>query len=1043
MSSMNFTGSSRRRNINLSGRSTSLGQNNKKFLLQIEKERGARSTQKQIRNAAVTIQSAIRKYNALEEAKEEMFSSWILRTKKIPFGDSEQYRRALAEFSFFFPRPAFQGTNQLDLVGPILEFFSTQTTDRVPWKTLSDFSWSIVSFCESIGRGDQRATSCHSINAIYELYELAREQASIIDNFDQSYTVLVSPLTKLASLITDGAIDVPDPNLVDTCFRLSGFNPEEVMVMLSKGGLSLERCELEFKGKYANQALLNIQSWISDNLDTVCDRISSNTAEGFLRFISNVTSPLVHTPPLYNWRLNPTTFLRSVSVHLRMRSMDWSSSDDDRAEADALVIHVTSRNFLTEVLTIIDATEHGVRKVAIPFFGALLQIEYPQNEHAKSRDLYRDDNRTTSRQQMMAFIICHLLKRGLVHEVFNLVSSDERLNQADFGSRGSSFDSKLFNFNHELWQALLFLQKLYANLLSSGIDGIFLKSEWLSKEHFCDLLKIELRLGKIFVQAGFFDPSYEGNDFKYLPDQQPKFAALADQTIELLRTAHSMNIVKEDFWTSGTLKLQPRNFLSFFRQISDSTQLRAELIGLMSEPASRSEATLFSLLMTLPFLFPFEKRVEMFQLLIDDSRGYETEKYHLEMRRDHALTRATMELANATSKDLKKPFSVKFVDQFGQEEAGIDGGGLTKELLTSLFKDSLDPEHGLPGVWARTKQDQLYPLPEYYLRCKMGQGNNLCSFIGLGSTSIEEFYPALFLTLGKLVGKCLRESILLDAPFAPFFLKKLLQSSHNPGKETVMFSDLRYYDEELYSNLQKMLTMSDEQIEELDMTFSITEKVPEWGSNETTWPWPPPDFLVEHDLSKLKLAASTVSVDLCPNGRKVRVTGANKYQFAFAMAKFKLDTSIRELSTCFTKGLFEAIPQAYLSLFDPNELQVLIAGAEKEMNIDDFKKNVEFGGYTEYDQTIKDLFSILENDFTKEDTRNFLRFVTSNPKAPLFGFKDLYPKFGIRNSGRDIKRLPTSSTCVNLLKLPDYRDRELLKQKLLYSIHSGAGFDLS
>ena len=59
------------------------------------------------------------------------------------------------------------------------------------------------------------------------------------------------------------------------------------------------------------------------------------------------------------------------------------------------------------------------------------------------------------------------------------------------------------------------------------------------------------------------------------------------------------------------------------------------------------------------------------------------------------------------------------------------------------------------------------------------------------------------------------------------------------------------------------------------------------------------------------------------------------------------------------------------------------------------------------------------------------------------GFKELVPKFAIRDAGRDSERLPTASTCVNLLKLPMYTDERILRAKLLQAINSGAGFDLS
>lgn len=40
-------------------------------------------------------------------------------------------------------------------------------------------------------------------------------------------------------------------------------------------------------------------------------------------------------------------------------------------------------------------------------------------------------------------------------------------------------------------------------------------------------------------------------------------------------------------------------------------------------------------------------------------------------------------------------------------------------------------------------------------------------------------------------------------------------------------------------------------------------------------------------------------------------------------------------------------------------------------------------------------------------------------------------------------RLPTASTCFNLLKLPNYTRRTVLKEKLKYALSANAGFELS
>ena len=42
-----------------------------------------------------------------------------------------------------------------------------------------------------------------------------------------------------------------------------------------------------------------------------------------------------------------------------------------------------------------------------------------------------------------------------------------------------------------------------------------------------------------------------------------------------------------------------------------------------------------------------------------------------------------------------------------------------------------------------------------------------------------------------------------------------------------------------------------------------------------------------------------------------------------------------------------------------------------------------------------------------------------------------------------MERLPTAATCMNLLKLPPYQDTRLMRDKLLYAIKAGAGFELS
>ena len=77
------------------------------------------------------------------------------------------------------------------------------------------------------------------------------------------------------------------------------------------------------------------------------------------------------------------------------------------------------------------------------------------------------------------------------------------------------------------------------------------------------------------------------------------------------------------------------------------------------------------------------------------------------------------------------------------------------------------------------------------------------------------------------------------------------------------------------------------------------------------------------------------------------------------------------------------------------------------------------------------------------------RFIHSN-LCSLYLFQDtgdtvgsvLKGFFNIRK--RDpVGRLPTSSTCFNLLKLPNYQKKSTLREKIKYAIHSNTGFELS
>lgn len=66
--------------------------------------------------------------------------------------------------------------------------------------------------------------------------------------------------------------------------------------------------------------------------------------------------------------------------------------------------------------------------------------------------------------------------------------------------------------------------------------------------------------------------------------------------------------------------------------------------------------------------------------------------------------------------------------------------------------------------------------------------------------------------------------------------------------------------------------------------------------------------------------------------------------------------------------------------------------------------------------------------------------VAGSGRVPVGGLAKL--KLIIAKNGPDSDRLPTSHTCFNVLLLPDYKNLDKLKERLLKSITHAKGFGM-
>jgi len=115
------------------------------------------------------------------------------------------------------------------------------------------------------------------------------------------------------------------------------------------------------------------------------------------------------------------------------------------------------------------------------------------------------------------------------------------------------------------------------------------------------------------------------------------------------------------------------------------------------------------------------------------------------------------------------------------------------------------------------------------------------------------------------------------------------------------------------------------------------------------------------------------------------------------------------------------------------------------IDVDDMRANTRYiGGFSGMDPTINRFWKVVVSLSTNQQG-DLLRFVTSCERPPPLGFASMNPPFTIQRVGimRDGDRLPTASTCFNTLKLPTYSTEKVLRQRLIYAIESGAGFELA
>ena len=325
-------------------------------------------------------------------------------------------------------------------------------------------------------------------------------------------------------------------------------------------------------------------------------------------------------------------------------------------------------------------------------------------------------------------------------------------------------------------------------------------------------------------------------------------------------------------------------------------------------------------------------------------------------------------------------------------ELGVDQGGVRREWYDLVTRFIFDPENQI-----------FVPMEEGAMS------------VGPNPSPPAHIKQKHYRLAGKLVGKALYESAMgetyrlnLNARLAHSFLAQMIGVG-------VHSSMLEKDAPELWRSKIKFIL--ENEVDFLDLTFTQEE---------------------------VKSGGELVTVELVPNGARTAVTETNKKAYITALARYLLETRVKNSVTAFLEGLHTLVPDTLLTLWDEAELELLLCGVRDYSVVELRKHHTLVGRPIGRFATVLQWFWEVLSHLGREDLSRFLQFCTGSSLLPPGGFAALKPLLQVKNvpfvnilneqlvqvswGGGERGSLPTSHTCFNMIVLPDAENYQQLEK---------------
>lgn len=199
------------------------------------------------------------------------------------------------------------------------------------------------------------------------------------------------------------------------------------------------------------------------------------------------------------------------------------------------------------------------------------------------------------------------------------------------------------------------------------------------------------------------------------------------------------------------------------------------------------------------------------------------------------------------------------------------------------------------------------------------------------------------------------------------------------------------------------------------------------------------DFVVDIDRYGQHL-----QVPLCLNGENRTVTSSNRAEFVDLYVKYLLDTSVSRQFEPFKRGFFSVCGCNALSLFRPDEIELLVRGSDEPLDVATLQAVAIYDGWQQDERTGDDAviawFWALFSEALPREQRALLSFITGSDRLPAMGATSLIIK--VTCLGRDTRRFPLARTCFNMIGLYRYLNKDTLRRKLWTAVTESEGFGL-